>query len=130
MKARRHLVLLSQGVGVWLAFWLAGSPAYYQQYSQLALALACVFLSVAISLCALLVLRRGTRMRRAFWFSIYYTLPFALLDALYCGWYLGHGEAFVYRYWYLAIFYITPWLTFIPTAFLLNGGERGAAERV
>jgi hypothetical protein len=55
---------------------------------------------------------------------------FRLTGCLYCGLDPGHGEAFVYRYWYLAIFYITPWLTFIPTAFLLNGGERGAAERV
>ena len=39
MKASRHLKLLSQGVAVWAAFWLAGLPSYYQQYSLLALAI-------------------------------------------------------------------------------------------
>lgn len=124
MTPRKHFLLLVQGIAVWLAFWLAGLPSYYQQYSTTALAVACVLLSVAISLSALLVLRQGrdsSRVRRAFWLSVYYTVPFALLDAAYCGWHLGHGAGFVERYWYLSVFYVTPWLTFMPTAWLLNG---------
>jgi hypothetical protein len=31
-----------------------------------------------------------------------------------------HGAAFLGRYWYLTIFYFTPWLTFVPTALLLR----------
>ncbi len=123
MTLRKHIVLLFQAVTVWFAFWLIGLPDYYQQYSTVTMAVASVLLSVATSLAAIVVLRTGrpeTRMRRAFWLSLYYTVPFALLDALYCGWYLGHGEGFVTRYWYLSIFYITPWLAFMPTAALLR----------
>jgi hypothetical protein len=127
MHIRKHLGLFLQGVSVWGAFWLAGLPAYYQQYSTVALAIACILLSVAISLAAILILRSGRedkRMSRAFWLSFYYTVPFAALDALYCGWYLGHGAGFFAMYWYLTIFYITPWLTFIPTAVLLGRSAR------
>jgi uncharacterized membrane protein len=123
MTPRKHFGLLLQAICVWFVFWLIGLPSYYQQYSTAALAVASVLLSVAISLAAILVLRRGrdeTRMPRAFWISVYYTIPFAALDALYCGWYLGHGLDFIATYWYLSVFYVTPWLTFVPTAALLR----------
>ena len=123
MTPRKHIVLLLQALLVWFAFWLIGLPAYYQQYSTVTMAVAIALLSVATSLAALVVLRAGrdeTRMRRAFWLSLYYTVPFAALDALYCGWYLGHGEGFLAKYWYLTVFYVTPWLTFMPTAALLR----------
>lgn len=127
MSPRHHLTLLLQAIGGWGAFWLAGWPSYYQQYSVITMAIASILLSVVISLAAIVVLRGGrddTRRKRAFWLSVYFTLPFAALDALYCGWYLGHGAGFLSRYWYLSIFYVTPWLTFLPTAVLL--GPRSA----
>jgi len=123
MNLQKHLGLFLQAVCVWAAFWLAGLPSYYQQYSLVTLAVGAILLSVAISLTAIFVLRRGrakTRFARAFWLSAYYTIPFAALDALYCGVYLGHGPGFLYKYWYLSVFYVTPWLTFIPTALLLR----------
>jgi hypothetical protein len=123
MTPRRHLGLLLQGSVAWLAFWLIGWPAYYQQYSTVAMAVASILLSVAISLAAIALLlreREPTRIRRAFWLSVYYTAPFLLLDAVYCGWYLGHGARFLATYWYLTIFYVTPWLTFMSTAWLLR----------
>lgn len=64
--------------------------------------------------------REETRKSSAFWLSVYYTIPFAALDAFYCGWYLGYGFEFFARYWYLSVFYVTPWLTFLPTAVLLR----------
>ena len=123
MRPARHLVLLGQATAVWLGFWLAGLPHYYQQYPMLALAIGSILLSVLISLAAILVLQRvrpGARMNRAFWLSFYYTVPFALLDTIYCGFYLGHGPGYLATYWYLTIFYFTPWLTFPPTAWLLQ----------
>ncbi|MCU0956877.1 MAG: hypothetical protein MUF55_05960 [Hydrogenophaga sp.] len=126
MTFRKHLNLLLQAMAVWFAFWVAGLPSYYQQYSTVTMGVAVTFLSVATSTAALLVLRMGrpaTRMRRAFWLSVYYTLPFAVLDAIYCGWYLGHGEGFLVKYWYLSVFYVTPWFTFMPTAALLGRGN-------
>lgn len=130
MTRRGHLRLLAQALAVWAGFWLLGLPDYYQQYAPVTLALACVLLSVLISLAALAVLRRtapAARRRLAFWLSVYYTVPFALLDAGYCGIHLGHGTAYLRTYWYLTVFYLTPWLTFLPTAALLvraGGGRR------
>lgn len=132
MTPRKHLTLLLQAIGVWFAFWVAGLPDYYQQYSQLAVAIGCILLSVAISLFAVTVLSRGRpehRMSRALWISFYYTLPFAVLDTLYCGVYLGHGAGYLAKYWYLTIFYLTPWLTFPPTAYLLTAKTRRPMNR-
>lgn len=123
MKLTQHLGLLAQASAVWFAFWLLGLPAYYQQYSTEALGIASILLSVLISLAALWVLARSkpeVRMQRAVWLSFYYTVPFAVLDSLYCGFYLGHGAVYLLQYWYLTVFYITPWLTFIPTVWLLR----------
>lgn len=127
MNLQRHLRIFAQAVVVWFLFWLLGLPDYYQQYSQLSLAIGSILLSVAISLVAVFGLLRGrasTRMPRALWISFYYTVPLAILDTLYCGIYLGHGAAYLEKFWYLAIFYLTPWLTFPPTAALLNRASK------
>jgi hypothetical protein len=132
VNPRKHLILLSQAVCAWAIFWVAGLPSYYQQYSPVTLAVACIFLTVAISLAAIFVLRQTKpeyRLTRAFWLCFYYTVPLAAFDALYCGVYLGHGINFLYKYWYLSVFYITPWLTFIPTAILLRGEVAGPRSR-
>lgn len=125
MSGRQHGVVLLQAIAVWAAFWVAGLPYYYQQYSTVTLAIGCTVLSVLISLAAIVMLRRSRsaarRRERALWLSLYYTVPFALLDWLYCGWYLGHGAGYLASYWYLTVFYVTPWLTFWPTAVLLEG---------
>lgn len=126
MSPSRHFTLLGQGIVVWFLFWLAGLPHYYQQYATVAVAIGCTLLSTAIALVALLVLQRSRpqkRLQRAVWISFYFTLPFALLDYAYCGLYLGHGMGFIARYWYLSIFYLTPWLTFVPIALLLRGNS-------
>ena len=123
MNPRKHFSLLLQAISVWVAFWVVGLPSYYQQYSLVTIAVASILLSVVISLAAIAVLKRGraeTRMSRAFWLSVYYTIPFAAMDTLYCGIHLGHGSSYLYKYWYLTVFYFTPWLTFMPTAILLR----------
>jgi hypothetical protein len=123
MTPRKHLTLLIQAVIVWAAFWVAGLPHYYQQYGAVAIGIGCILLSVGFSLLAVWVLARArpeTRSSRAFWISFYFTLPFAVLDTLYCGVYLGHGWEYLSKFWYLTIFYFTPWLTFPPTARLLG----------
>lgn len=123
MQTRHHLKLLLQALAVWFAFWVLGWPDYYQQYSPTLVGIGSVLLSVGISLAALLVLSRARpeqRRSRAFWLSLYFTLPLAILDSWYCGIWLGHGVTYLWTYWYLSVFYLTPWLTFIPTAWLLN----------
>jgi hypothetical protein len=127
MQLHSHFKILAQAIFVWLAFWLLGLPDYYQQYSAAAVGIGSVILSVVISLLGLVVLLRISPKRRfvvAFWLSFYFTIPLALLDALYCGIYLGHGLSYLWKYWYLTVFYVSPWLTFLPTAALLQRFSR------
>lgn len=115
---------------IWFAFWLLGLPDYYQQYPTMAVGVAAVLLSVAISLVCLAVLvrtRPERRMNKALWLSFYYTVPFAVLDTLYCGIFLGNGSAYLWKYWYLTVFYVSPWLTLVPTVVLLR--ERASVGR-
>jgi hypothetical protein len=123
ISARKHITMFLQASTAWIAFWLIGLPAYYRQYSDATLGVLCTLLSVAFCLFAVMVLlpRRPERMMPlAFWLSFYYTVPLALYDWLYCGLYLGHGAGYVATYWYLSVFYVSLWLTFIPVAYLLN----------
>jgi small basic protein len=123
MSPKKHLILLLQASIVWLMFWVIGLPDYYQQYSPVLLGVLCTLLSVVFSLFAIFMLarcREETRMSRAFWLSFYYTVPLAIYDTLYCGWYLGLGVGYLTSHWYLTVFYFSLWLTFIPTAWLLK----------
>ena len=123
MHASTHAKTLVQMVLVWFGFWLLGLPDYYQQYSTAAVGAAAVLLSVLISLVCLATLLRTRPERmanKALWLSFYFTVPFALLDTLYCGIYLGHGASYLWKYWYLTVFYVSPWLTLLPTAALLR----------
>jgi hypothetical protein len=124
MNAKRHFTMLGQATFVWFAFWVLGLPDYYQQYSQLGIAIGSIILSVLISLSAVWFLRYGrdeNRMQRALWIAFYYSVPLAIYDYLYCGIYLAHGASYFTKYWYLSVFYFTVWITFPPTAWLLNG---------
>lgn len=127
MTAQKHLNLLIQSIVIWLGFWVLGLPHYYQQYSAVSLGVGCTVLSVIISLAAVRILLRSkpeNRAARAFWCSFYYTVIFAMLDTLYCGVYLGHGSAYLGQYWYLTVFYVTPWLAFMPIEYLLRKTQR------
>ena len=123
MNPSRHIQTLLLMILIWFAFWLLGLPDYYQQYSTAAVAFSAVLLSTLISLACLAVLvrtRPERRTNKALWLSFYYTVPFAVLDSLYCGLYLGHGATYLWKYWYLTVFYISPWITLLPTAALLR----------
>lgn len=126
MGARKHVRLLATALGVWGAFWAAGLPAYYQQYSAAAMGVLCVVVATLGSVGALAALvrcRPSSRMPRALWLAFYFTVPLAALDAGYCGLYLGHGARFLSSYWYLTVFYVTPWIAFPSTAALLGALE-------
>lgn len=123
MSAKAHASLLLQFVGFWIVFWLVGWPKYYQHWPVPLIGAASVLLSTLISLFALWVIQSAPSERRttlAFWYAFYFTVPLAVLDTLYCGIYLGHGPDYIVKYWYLSAFYLTPWLTFQPTVWLLS----------
>jgi hypothetical protein len=125
MKTASHLKLLGQASAVWLIFWLLGLPSYFQQYPTVVMGFACTLLSVLFSLFAVAALvrcREENRMSRAFWLSFYYTVPLAIYDTVYCAFYLDLGVGYLVSHWYLTVFYISIWLTFLPTAILLRNG--------
>ena len=130
MSATKHLRLFVLATIAWLAFWLLGWPSYYQQYSEQTMRVFSLVLLVAIIVllpCVLTPIRRPRRMFVACWMSFYFTGPLAVYDALYCGVYLGHGWSFVWRYWYLTIYYVIPWIVLPGVARVLNWRE-GLAE--
>jgi hypothetical protein len=123
MPRRKHLLFLAQTCGLWLVFWLGGLPQYYRQYSDAGLGAVSILLATLLALFAVWTLARAKANRRrslAFWLSVYSTVPFAALDTLYCGVYLKLGVGYLFSHWYLSVFYIIPWLTFLPIAQLLN----------
>ena len=123
MRAKTHFKILAIAILVWFLFWLAGLPDYYQQHSPVWLGIGSCFITVLSALAGIYVLNRGQPARRlqfSIWLSFYNTVPFALLDYAYCGLYLNQGIAYLISYWYLSIFYLIPWLLFVPTAMLLQ----------
>jgi hypothetical protein len=134
MRLAGHVRLFVFATLAWLGFWVVGLPDYYQQYPAEGMGIASVLLSALISLgclALLLPVRPERRMRHAVWLALYFTVPLALYDTLYCGVYLGHGASYLWSYWYLTAFYVSPWLTLPPTALLLRRVElrQAAAAR-
>lgn len=123
MCAQSHLRLLVLATLVWLGFWLAGLPHYYQQYPKAVMIAFCVALvPVVVWLGAKVIGRRPAETRRAFavWLAFYFTVPLAILDYLYCGWYLGQGWRFLVSCWYLTVYYVVPWLVFVSIGMRLD----------
>ncbi len=128
MSLRNHIRVFLIATVVWAAFWLAGLPSYYQQYSNLLMIWFASLVLVPISAIFFLVLRRIQPERRltiALWLAFYFTVPLAVYDWLYCGLYLGHGVQFISRYWYLSVYYGVPWVLLPIAALVLNRVRAG-----
>ena len=131
MPVSSHLRLFVSGVATWFGFWVLGLPDYYQQYSFTFVALGTAALVPPTAWLGWRIIsrtRQEHRVSRAFWLSMYFTVPFLALDATYCGLYLGHGAGFFSRYWYLTVFYVIPWVLFLPTGFWLRRSPLPSGE--
>jgi hypothetical protein len=129
MTRRAHVQLLLACTVAWTVFWVVGLPAYYQQYSRTFLIWFDAVVLIPLSAVFLLVLRRAPQARRmtlSLWMAFYFTVPVAIYDWLYCGVLLGHGLGFVWRYWYLSVYYVIPWPILPCLAATLN--RRGTAQ--
>jgi hypothetical protein len=121
-----HSRLFAVATALWIAFWVAGLPDYYQQYSTAAMISFEVVLLVGVLGLVRSILRKIPANRRrqvASWNAFYFTATLASYDWLYCGLYLGHGMAFLWRYWYVTTFYVIPWVVFPGVASALNARE-------
>ena len=123
MSIRGHVRVFLIATVVWIGFWVAGLPSYYQQYSNLAMILFDSLLLIPIGAIVYFVLRQlrpSDRLAIALWLAFYFTVPLALYDWLYCGLYLGHGVWFMTKYWYLTVYYAIPWILLPLVAIFLN----------
>jgi hypothetical protein len=130
MTARTHRTLFILGTVAWVAFWIAGLPSYYQQYSTTFMIWFDALLLVPLTIVFARMLRRVRANRRltvSLWMSFYFTVPLAVYDWLYCGLFLDRGVAFVFRYWYLSVYYVIPWLVLPACAAWLNRTPRASA---
>jgi hypothetical protein len=117
MRTGAHLRLAILAVILWAAFFVGGLPHYDQQYGFAVQAGGSALLVPIIGLAGgrVIVQARAERRRTlALWLSFYATVPFLILDVCYCGVYLGLGAGFLRSHWYLTIFYVIPWLLFVP----------------
>jgi low temperature requirement protein LtrA len=135
VNGRKHLRLFIMATIVWAVFWVIGLPSYFQQYSSTFMLWFDGILLVGVIEFLFRVFRpvpSSRRMTLAWWIAFYFTVPLAAYDWLYCGVYLGHGWAFVWRYWYLTVYYVLPWFVVPGVAALVNRRsdarlEKGAA---
>ena len=131
MAMRDHIRIFLIATVVWVSFWAAGLPSYYQQYSNLLMIWFDLLLLIPIAAIAYLVLRRlrlERRLKTTLWLAFYFTVPLSVYDWLYCGLYLGHGVQFISRYWYLTVYYAFPWVLLPLMALLLNLMRSGQME--
>lgn len=113
MRLDRHLKILGIVTGVWAIFWLMGLPAYYRQYSVISMVVFDAVILVLLGLVSYWVLKGSPvrkRLRLSLWLAFYITVPLFIYDYLYCAVYLGYGLSFLYRCWYLSVYYLIPWL--------------------
>ena len=131
MTMRGHIQIVLIASAVWVGFWVAGLPSYYQQYSNLHMIWFDSLLLIPITAIIYFVLRRlrpEVRLSIALWLAFYFSVPLSLYDWLYCGLYLGHGIQFIFRYWYLTAYYAIPWALLPLVALLLNRARPGQME--
>jgi hypothetical protein len=124
MKLRQHVQILIIVTIAWFLFWVAGLlPDYYQQYST---ATMIVFDLSVLPPIWFLIYRRaknaspGSGLKVCLWWSFYISVPLFIYDLIYCGFYLGHHETFLTKYWYLTVYYILPWIIFPPTGWFID----------
>ena len=127
MHLRRHFRLLAIVTVVWALFWLAGLPDYYRQYSTKSMIVFVILILPPLWFVVYLSAkraRRGLGLRVSLWLSFYIAVPLFIYDILYCAFYLGHGVSFLWKYWYLTIYYVIPWVFFPLTGWLVDASRR------
>jgi len=122
-RLKKHLRLLSGVTLAWILFWIAGLPDYYQQYSIKFMIIFDILIFPPIWFIVYLSAKHARQNRGlsvGLWFSSYITIPLFIYDLIYCGFYLGHGTSFLWKYWYVTVYYITPWMAFPVTGWWID----------
>lgn len=123
MKPKNHIRLFILVSIAWGLFWVGGFPEYYQQYSTVFMVLFDLIILPPICFLVFRSVKKskpGNTMRNYFWWAFYISVPLFIYDLLYCGLYLGNGINFLVKYWYISIYYILPWIIFLPMGWFLQ----------
>ncbi len=129
LRLKKHLRLFIIVTLAWILFWLAGLPEYYQQYS---IRFMVIFDVVILPPIWFVIYRSakhsgpGRGLTVSLWWSFYISVPLFVYDLIYCGHYLGHGLGFLWKYWYITVYYVLPWVIFPFTGWLVDK-RRGSA---
>ena len=123
MRIKNHIRIFIIASTVWFLFLLAGMPDYYLQYSTHSMILFVILLLIPISVVIFFIfksIKSSIRLKIAYWYAFYFTVPLLIYDSVYCGLYLGYGIRFITVFWFLSIYYLIPWAFFPLIAFALN----------
>ncbi|MBM3125319.1 MAG: hypothetical protein FJZ87_09635 [Chloroflexi bacterium] len=121
MTLRKHLRLLVIVTAVWLLFFVAGAPDYYQQYStQSMIIFDLAVLPLLWWVCYLSIKKSRNPMASSFWLAFYFVVPLFFYDLIYIGVYLGYGFDFIWKFWYLSVYYLLPWMILPPTGWWIE----------
>ena len=107
----------------WFLFWVAGLPDYYQQYSTKTMILFDLAILPPIWIVIYKSVRKagpGRAFSASLWWAFYISLPLFIYDLVYAGIYLGYGLSFLWKFWYLTVYYVLPWMLFPPTGWLID----------
>lgn len=120
---KKHLRRLSYVSLAWILFWIAGLPNYYQQYSTKFMVIFDILIFPPIWFIVYLSAKHARHNRGlsvGLWLSFYITVPLFIYDLIYCGFYLGYGTSFLWKYWYVTVYYIVPWMAFPVTGWWID----------
>ena len=110
-RLKKHVRLLSYVTLAWILFWVGGLPNYYQQYSTKFMVVFDILIFPPIWLIVYFSAkkaRQNSGLSVSLWLSFYITVPLFIYDLIYCGLYLGYGASFLWKYWYVTVYYIVP----------------------
>ena len=123
MRLKNHIRLFILVSIAWGLFWVAGLPEYYQQYSTIFMVLFDLIILPPICFLVFRSVKKSkpaNTLRNYFWWAFYISVPLFVYDLLYCGLYLENGLNFLAKYWYISVYYILPWVIFLPVGWILQ----------
>ncbi|MEM9685771.1 MAG: hypothetical protein AAF934_02490 [Bacteroidota bacterium] len=115
LKLKTHLVLLIMSFVTWGIFVIIGLPDYYQSWSfnaQVAIVIAVTVLYIPLTPFILKKIETKNYLKNALWLAFYLTVPLFIYDYIFIVLIGGDELSFVFRYWYLSLFYFSFWLQF------------------
>lgn len=115
LTPKTHIALLFMSFITWGAFVLIGLPDYYQSWSfsaQIVICIAVTILYIPLTPFILKLIDDKNYLKNSLWLAFYLTLPLFIYDYVFIVLIGGDNLSFVFRYWYLTLFYFSFWIQF------------------